>query len=82
MTPDLARHLVRPLLAKHPLPWRIDFDWSTEVYDAKDRIVITFPRTQAELAQELIDFAIELAAYDAQGEAEVKKLLADAGIED
>ena len=82
MTPDLARHLVRPLLAKHPLPWRVDFDWSTEVYDAKDRIVITFPRTQATLAQELIDFAIELSAYDERGALEVKKLLADAGIED
>jgi len=33
-------------------------------------------------AEELIAFAIELAAFDAQGEAEVKKLLADAGIED
>lgn len=82
MTPDLARHLVRPLLAKHPLPWRVDFDWSIELYDAKDRIVITFPRTRGDLAQELIDFAIELAAYDAQGEIEVKKLFADAGIED
>jgi hypothetical protein len=82
MSPDLARYLVRPLLKKHPLSWRIDFDWSTEVYDAKDRIVITFPRTQAALAQELIDFAIELAAYDAQGEADMKKLLADASIDD
>jgi hypothetical protein len=80
MSPDLARHLVRPLIAKHPLPWRIDFDWTVEVYDAKDQIVIKL--MNANQAEELIAFANELAAYDAQGEAEVKKLLADAGIED
>lgn len=68
------------MIAKHPLPWHIDIDWTVEVYDAKDRLVIKL--MNAAEAQELIDFATELAAYDARGEAEVKKLLADAGIED
>lgn len=80
MSPDLARHLVRPLIAKHPLPWRLDYDWTVEIYDAKGGLVMKLMNdTQA---QELLAFAIELAAYDAQGEAEVKKLFADAGIED
>lgn len=80
MTPDLARHLVRPLIRKHPLPWRVEYDWTVEVYDAKGQIVIKL--MTAVQAQELIDFAIELAAYDARGEVEVKKLLEDAGVED
>jgi hypothetical protein len=80
VSPDLAQHLVEPLIAKHPLPWRIEYDWTVEVYDARDHIVIKL-MTSAQ-AQELIAFATELAADDARGEAEVKKLLADAGIED
>lgn len=80
MSPDLARHLVRPLIKKHPLPWRVDYDWTAEVYDAKDQIVIKL--MNGGQAEELITFAAELAAYDAQGDAEVKKLLVDAGIED
>ncbi len=80
MSPDLARHLVRPLIAKHPLPWRLDYDWTVEVYDAKGHLVTKLMNDAQ--AQELLAFATELAAYDAQGEAEVKKLLGDAGIED
>ena len=80
MSPDLARHLVRPLIAKHPLPWRLEFDWTVEVYDAKDQLVIKL--MTGVQAQELLKFANELAAYDARGAAEVKKLLADAEIED
>jgi hypothetical protein len=80
VSPELARHLVRPLIAKHPLPWRLDYDWTVEVYDATDRLVIKL--MNAAQAQELCEFAIELAAYDAGGEAEVKKLFAEAGIED
>lgn len=79
MSPDLARHLVRPLLAKHQLPWRIEYDWTAEVYDAKKRLVIKLP--SGALAEELIALATELAAYDAQGAASAKKVLAEAGIE-
>ena len=80
MSPDLARHLVRPLIAKHPLPWRVEYDWTAEVYDAKECLVIKL--MNATQAQELIEFATELAAFDARGDSEVKKLLANAGIED
>jgi len=80
VSPELARHLVRPLIAKHPLPWRLDYDWTVEVYDAKEGLVMKLMNdTQA---QELLAFVTELAAYDARGEIEVKKLLGDAGIED
>ncbi len=79
LSPELARHLVRPLIARHPLPWRVDFDWTVEVYDAKDQLVIKL--MSAGQAQELITFAADLAAYDARGAIEVKKLLAEAGID-
>ena len=80
MSPDLARHLVRPLITKHPLPWRLEYDWTVEVYDAKGGLVMKLMNdTQA---QELLAFVTELAAYDARGEAEVKKLLGDVQIED
>lgn len=80
MSPELARHLVRPLITKHPLPWRLDYDWTVEVYDTSDRLVIKL--INAAQAQELITFANELAAYDARGAAEVRRLLEDAGIGD
>jgi hypothetical protein len=80
VSPELARHLVRPLITKHPLPWRLEYDWTVEVYDAADRLVIKL--MNAAQAQELCEFAIELAAYDASGEIAVKKLFAELGIED
>jgi hypothetical protein len=80
VSPELARYLVRPLIAKHPLPWRLDYDWTVEVYDAKGQLVMKL--MNATQALELLTFATELAAYDAAGEAEVKKLLADVGIDD
>lgn len=73
MSPELARHLVRPLLGRHPLPWRCELDWTIEVTDAADAIVIKLP-AQA-LAEELIAFAIALAAYDADGKAQADALL-------
>ena len=79
MSPDLARHVVRPLIRKHPLPWRLEYDWTVEVYDAKGGLVMKLMNDAQ--AQELLAFATELAAYDARGEIEVKKLLGDAGIE-
>ena len=80
MSPELARHLVRPMIEKHPLPWRLEFDWTVEVTDSKDRIVIKLP--SVDLATELITFAQELAAYDAQGAEEVRKLMRESGLED
>lgn len=78
MSPELARHLVRPLIAKHPLPWRWEQDWTFEVLDAKNEIVVKL--MTAAHAEELIAFADDLAAYDAKGAEEAKRLLSDAGI--
>ena len=80
MTAELARHLVRPLLARHPLPWRCELDWTVEVTDAVNAIVIKLPR-QVE-AEELIEFAIEVAAYDAEGKAQADALLRAHGIDE
>lgn len=78
MSPELARHLVRPLIDKHPLPWRWERDWTFEVLDAKNEIVVKL--MTAAHAEELIAFADELATHDAKGAEGAKKFLADAGI--
>ena len=79
MSPELARHLVRPLLARHPLPWRCDQDWTFEVTDASDAVVIKLP--SGVLADELIAFAVELSAYDADGKKKADDVLRAHGIE-
>jgi hypothetical protein len=57
---SLARWLVRPMLSKHPLPWRIEQDWILEVTDANHKIVIKLPDHVS--AVELIAFAEDLEA--------------------
>ena len=79
MSPELARHLVRPLLARHPLPWRCERDWTFEVTDASDAVVIKLP--SAVLADELIAFAVALSTYDADGKAKADEVLRAHGIE-
>ena len=79
MSPELARHLVRPLLARHPLPWRCEVDWTAEVTDATDAVVIKLPSTH--LAEELIAFAVALSTYDADGKAQADAVLRVHGIE-
>ena len=79
MSPELARHLVRPLLARHPLPWRCEVDWTAEVTDATDAVVIKLP--SVDLAEELIAFAVALFAYDADGKAKADEVLRAHGIE-
>ena len=79
MSPELARHLVRPLLDRHPLPWRCEVDWTAEVTDAAGDIVIKLPSTA--LADELIAFAVALSTYDADGKVQADAALRDHGIE-
>jgi len=45
---------VRSLILKHPSPWRLDYDWAVEVYDAKDQLVTKL--MSAQQAQELVAF--------------------------
>lgn len=66
-------------MKRHPLPWNIECDWTVEVHDANNNIVIKL-MTVAE-ARELIDFAVGLAKRDTEAAAEVAKLLSDFDIE-
>ncbi len=35
----IKREHVLPLLEKHPLPWRVEEDWTYEVTDSEDQVV-------------------------------------------
>jgi hypothetical protein len=39
----VADDVVRAAVEKHPMPWRVEADWSWEVLDANDDIVAKFP---------------------------------------
>lgn len=54
----LLDHLVLNMLARHPLPWRIDYDWMVEVYDANDALVVKLHRDA--MARDLISQAERL----------------------
>ncbi len=73
MTDRLAGRLVRLLLGQHPLPWRIEYDWTVEVYDSNHSLIIKV-MNDAE-ANELIDLAKSIRADDAAAAIEIEKLL-------
>lgn len=72
---DVQRTLVIDIIYKHPLPWRIDHDWTVEVLDAKGRCV-TKLKTQAD-AEAFIHFADQCATEMAQGQRELDELMKD-----
>lgn len=69
------RCLVRHLMLWHPLPWRLEFDWTVEVTDAKDAIVIKCMHVDE--ANEIIALANFLAVGDNAAREEFEKLLAE-----
>lgn len=72
MHEELLKWLIRDKLLKlHPLPWRMEQDWTDEVYDADGALVIKLPRRG--LAQRLIFLAQELEAEPIP--PEIQKLL-------
>lgn len=71
--------LVSLKLAVHPLPWRIDYDWTVEVIDAKGNCVMKL-MNDAE-AKAFITFAEALAQENADAQAEVDQLLKEHNIE-
>lgn len=75
----LFDHLVNRLLGGHPLPWRVDYDWSVEVYDAKNVIVMSFP--DAALAAELMEAATARHADNQQRAVKFAAFLRENGIE-
>lgn len=56
------RRLVRHLMTGHPLPWRLEFDWTVEVTDANDAVVIKCMHVDE--ANEIVALASLLAAGD------------------
>lgn len=40
---EVLHYLVHGKIVEHPLPWKIETDWTTEVHDAHGKIVMKFP---------------------------------------
>lgn len=64
------------LLSNHPLPWREDKDWSSEIYDANNKLVIKFPSTESSL--DFIKFAED---FNKESETQNEELFKELGIE-
>ena len=69
----LQRIVHQILLRQHPLPWRIEWDWTCEVLDARNQRVLSC-RTAAE-ADELITLGRAIATESAVTRAEIEALL-------
>jgi hypothetical protein len=57
MSPELQDQLIWSIILNHPLPWRIEQDWTVEVIDFKGNIVAKFMTFSA--AEEIIEIAIK-----------------------
>jgi len=76
----IARRLLRDLLAAHPLPWRVDRDWTWEVI-AADGTTITKCATGV-LADAIVAEAEAVGAENVRQAAACAALLRDHGIEE
>jgi hypothetical protein len=72
---QVQRTLVHEILMRHPLPWRIEHDWTVEVLDAKDRCVAKLMSDVD--AQAFIRFAQELSDEMTRQDAIIIKELLD-----
>lgn len=70
-------YVLNKLLGQHPLPWRVDYDWAVEVYDARDALVIKLPNDA--LARELIAVCEAQHAANLAASAEIDVLLGERG---
>jgi len=68
--------LMGNILFRHPFPWRIEKDWSAEVYDAKNVRFINF-RSEGS-AQQFIDFAQK---FNDEQERDSRNLMKELDIE-
>ncbi|HEX5774562.1 MAG TPA: hypothetical protein VFY28_01200 [Candidatus Paceibacterota bacterium] len=64
--------LIRPLLKAHPLPWKVEHDWTKEVHDADSAIVMKFMLPAH--AALFISLAEEIAQEDEDWERKLGKL--------
>ena len=55
---NLLSYFMTDLVLRHKMPWRIEFDWAVEVYDANDRLVMKV-RTVRD-AYDLIEIAKDI----------------------
>lgn len=74
LSESTQRRLVRHLMTGHPLPWRLEFDWTVEVTDANGAIVIKC--IHADEANEIVTLANFLAVGDNAAREEFERLLA------
>lgn len=73
LTDLLVRELVRPLIDRHPLPWRIDHDWTVEVVDANGECVTKL--VSRDMAERFIAIAIEVSVRNAEIKVDVEALM-------
>jgi hypothetical protein len=71
----VARRLLMTALGEHPLPWRLEIDWTVEVH-AADGAIVAKCQTGAE-AQALIDAATTMQAELDAGATEVARMIGD-----
>lgn len=67
------RRLMRHLMTPHPLPWRLELDWTVEIIDSAGAIVIKCMHVDEAL--EIIALAKFLAAGDNATREEFERLL-------
>lgn len=75
LSDSAQRLLVRHLMAGHPLPWRLEFDWTVEITDANDAVVIKCMHVDE--ANEIVAMAAFLAVGDNAARIELERLLAE-----
>ena len=73
----VQRDIVRSLVSEHPMPWRTEWDWTLEVYDAKDRIVAKL--LSLDEYENLLAFAEQTIEEDAAASRRIEALVNDAG---
>lgn len=59
------------LMDEHPMPWRIEQDWSAEIYDANNQRFLTPSSTAAaeHIVQIATEFYIELEKVDEESQS-------------
>lgn len=62
LTENAQRRLVHHLMMGHPLPWRLEFDWTVEIKDANNVVVIKCMHVDE--ANEIVALAKFLAIGD------------------
>jgi hypothetical protein len=69
---ELLRQLLSNMVIEHPLPWKVEQDWTWEVYDASGKLVVklgsydaaTTLLEKAESARKRIDSALDGLGLD------------------